>query len=191
MTPLKPRQHGAIQILYCIVLYCPIATPADHVATDHSGKLHLQDGGLPVRSLTNHSKVASLWLVTTKQVVGDHQWRVVCCNVEYPTFSMQNRHPSNVIVPFWRPSCDYNYTGGFEFVYKWCLCAFTQAVAKRLHVTAAYWLLIDGSSLVCSSFYMSMAVQATSHGTDGWSDTRISKSFCVVSWHLKMQRHWW
>ena len=49
--------------------------------------------------LTNHSEAASLWLATLKHdVVGNHQWRhwrVICCNIEYLNFSMQNLHPSN------------------------------------------------------------------------------------------------
>ena len=52
-------------------------------ATDHWQKGSAQDGGLPElllaqSCLTNHSEAASLWLVTPKQVVGDHRWRVVC-----------------------------------------------------------------------------------------------------------------
>ena len=66
-----------------------------------------QDGGLPVlllaySCLTNHSEAASLQLVTPKQVVGDHQRRVVRCNVEYPNFGTQNLRPSNVKVIFLR-----------------------------------------------------------------------------------------
>ena len=65
----------------------PIATAADRVATDHSQKSQSQ-GGLPelllaYSCLTNHSKAASLWSVTPKQVVRTHQWCVVCFIVEY------------------------------------------------------------------------------------------------------------
>ena len=79
-----------------------------------------QDGGLPVlllaySCLTNHSKAASLWLATPKQDVGDHQWRVVCCNVECLNFGTQNLRPSNVKVIFQRSFCGYPYSGGFRF----------------------------------------------------------------------------
>ena len=56
--------------------------------------------------ITNHSKAASLWLAMLKHVVGDHQWRVVCCNIEYINYSMQNLRPTNVKVIFQRPSCN-------------------------------------------------------------------------------------
>ena len=59
-------------------------TAADRVATDHFQKSQSQDGGL-----SNHSEAASLWLDTPKQVVGGHQWRVVCSTVEYLNFGMQ------------------------------------------------------------------------------------------------------
>ena len=57
-------------------------------------KSQSQDGWLPelllaYSCLTYHREAASLWLVTPKQDVGDHQWRVVCCNVEYLNFGMQ------------------------------------------------------------------------------------------------------
>ena len=50
--------------------------------------------------LTSHSKAASVWLVTLKQVVRNHKWCVICCNIEHLNFSMQNRRPSNVNVIF-------------------------------------------------------------------------------------------
>ena len=80
-----------------------IAPAADQVATDHFQKSQTQDSGLPElllanSCLTNHSEAASLWLVTPKQVVG--QSRVVCYNVEYLNFGMQNVRPSNVKVIF-------------------------------------------------------------------------------------------
>ena len=79
--------------------WCPIATAADRVATDHFQKWQSQDGRLPKllladSCLTNNSEAASLWLVMPKQVVGDHQ----CCNEEYLNFGMQNLRPSNVKV---------------------------------------------------------------------------------------------
>ena len=82
-----------------------IKTAADPVATNHFQKLQSQDGRLPrllfaYSCLTNHSKAASLWLVTSKQVVGDCQCCVICCNVEYLNFGMQNLCPSNVKVIF-------------------------------------------------------------------------------------------
>jgi len=66
----------------------PIATAADRVATDHFQKLQSQDGGLPklllaYSCLTNHSEAPLLWLVKPKQDVGDHQWCVICCDVEH------------------------------------------------------------------------------------------------------------
>jgi len=69
----------------------PVATAAGHVSADHFQKSKSQDGGLPelllaYSCLTNHSEAASLWLVTTKQVIWDHQWHVVCCNVECLNF---------------------------------------------------------------------------------------------------------
>ena len=48
-----------------------------------------------------------------KQEVGDHQLRVVCCNVEYVNFGVQNLCPSNVKVIFQLPSYDDPYSGGF------------------------------------------------------------------------------
>ena len=80
-----------------------ITNAADCVAIDHFQKSQSQDGGLPklllaYSCLTNHREAASLWLVTPKQVVGHHQWRVVCCNVEYLNFGMQNLCPSNINV---------------------------------------------------------------------------------------------
>jgi len=83
----------------------PITTAADHVAIGHFQKSSLQDGRLPelllaYSCLTNHSKAALLWLVTPKQDVGDHQWLVICCNVEYLNFGMLNLRPSNVKVIF-------------------------------------------------------------------------------------------
>jgi len=85
-----------------------------------SKKSQSQDGGLPelllaYSCLTNHSEAALLWLVTPKQVVGDHQWRVVCCNAKYLNFGIQYLSPSNIKVIIQRPSCDYYYTGGFGF----------------------------------------------------------------------------
>ena len=62
--------------------------------------------------LTNHREAASLWLVIPKQDVRNHQWRVVCCNVEYLNFGMHNLCQSNVKVIFQWPSCDYPYSGG-------------------------------------------------------------------------------
>ena len=83
-------------------------------ASDHCQKGAPQDGGLPElivawSCLTNYSEAASLWLVTPKQdVVANHQWRhwrVICCNVEYINFVIQNLRPSNIKVIFQRPSC--------------------------------------------------------------------------------------
>ena len=83
----------------------PVATAADRVAANHCQKLQSQDGRLPelllaYSCLTNHSEAASLWLVTPKQDVGDRQWCVVCCNIEYRNFGMQNMSASNVKVIF-------------------------------------------------------------------------------------------
>jgi len=83
---------------------------SDGEATDRCQRIAPQDGGLPElivarTCVTNHSEAASLWLVMPKQdVVGNHQWRVVC-NVQYLNFGMQNLRPSNIKVIFQRPSC--------------------------------------------------------------------------------------
>ena len=45
-----------------------------------------------------------------EQDVGDHQGRVVCCNIEYLNFGMQNLRLSNVKVIFQRPFCNYPCT---------------------------------------------------------------------------------
>jgi len=71
-----------------------IATAADHVATDRSGKSQSQDVGLP------ESLKPLLWLVQLKPVVGDHQRRGVCCYVENLHFCMHNLLLSNVKVIF-------------------------------------------------------------------------------------------
>jgi len=79
------HRHRIDKYLDTLLANQPIS---DGEATDHCQKGAPQDGRLPeliaARScLTNHSEVASLWLVTPKQDVGNHQWRyVVCCNTE-------------------------------------------------------------------------------------------------------------
>ena len=42
--------------------------------------------------------------------------------------------------------------------------------ANRQHVADAYWLWIDRSPLVCSSFYVSVVVQARAHRADRQTD---------------------
>jgi len=122
-----PHRHKIDKYLDTLLANQPIS---DGEATDHCQKGVPQDGGLPelivARSCpTNHSEAASLWLVTPKQVVGDHQWRhwrVVCCNIEDLNFGKQNLPPSNIKVIFQRPSYGSLHSGGFRFHCRYCPC---------------------------------------------------------------------
>ena len=111
MTYRADHRHRIYQYLDTLLANQPVS---DGEASDRCQKVAPQDGRLSelivARScLTNHSEAASLWLVTLKHdVVGNHQWhywRVICCNVEYLNFRMQNLRPSNIKVIFQRPSC--------------------------------------------------------------------------------------
>jgi len=64
-----------------------------------------------------------------KQDVGDHQRRVVCCNVECLNFGTQNLRQSNVRVLFRRPSYDVPYSSGFRFHCRHCPCGASSADA--------------------------------------------------------------